>query len=203
MIYQNSDIKIYLASLSPRRKELLSSIGIEFEQIGPAGEDIVFKYKSPRYYVEKKAELKMQETLKKYSQIKGCVITADTIVVRKRKIIEKPFSELDALRILSYLEGKWHSVFTAYCINFTGDNGNVRILRSYRTHVKFRHLTQGEIKNYILTKEPLDKAGAYAAQGFGSFMIEQIEGSYTNVVGLPLAQITDDLVKLKVIKVRQ
>lgn len=202
MIYQNTGVKIYLASMSPRRKELLDSIGIEFEQIQPLGEEITFKYKSPRYYVEKKADLKMEETLKKYRQLKGCIITADTIVVRKRKIIEKPASEDDAMRILLLLEGKWHTVFTAYCIKFIDNISKVKILRSFRTEVKFKHLTKGEIKNYIATKEPLDKAGAYAAQGFGSFMIEEIEGSYTNVVGLPLAQIIKDLEKLKVINVR-
>lgn len=202
MIYQNNGIKIYLASLSPRRKELLSSLGIEFEQIPSFGEEIAFKYKSPRYYVERKAEIKMEETLKRYDHLSGCFITADTIVVRKRKIIEKPSSEEEAFQILFKLRGKWHTVFTAYCINIKTNEKELRLLRSCRTEVKFKDLSRAEILNYIATKEPLDKAGAYAAQGFGSFMIEAIEGSYTNVVGLPLAQITDDLLKLKVIKVR-
>jgi len=76
------------------------------------------------------------------------------------------------------------------------------LLRSFRSQVKFKPLSLKEIRNYIATKEPLDKAGAYAVQGYGSFMIEEIEGSYTNVVGLPLAQLIDDLLKLKVIKVK-
>ncbi|GAB4431751.1 MAG: nucleoside triphosphate pyrophosphatase [bacterium] len=202
MIYQNIGIKIYLASCSPRRKALLSSIGIEFEQIEPCGEERTFKFKSPRYYVEKKALLKSEETLKRYATFEGCLITADTIVVRKKRIIEKPSNEEEALKILSSLEGKWHSVFTAYCITLINNNEKIRILRSFRTKVKFKHLNKKEILNYIATKEPLDKAGAYAAQGFGSFMIESIEGSFTNVVGLPLSQVTEDLLKLKVIKVR-
>ncbi len=202
MIYQNNNIKIYLASQSPRRRELFASSGIEFETLTPSGEDIPFKYKSPRYYVEKKALLKMENTLANNPDLKGCIITADTIVVRKKKILEKPSSPDDAERILKFLKGKWHKVFTAYCIVLTDDKKTEKIVRSFRTQVKFKQLSLQEIKNYINTKEPLDKAGAYAAQGFGSFMIEEIEGSYTNVVGLPLAQIISDLLKLNVIKVR-
>jgi len=202
MIYQNTEIKLFLASQSPRRKELLEATGINFSQIVPDGEDITFKFKSPRYYVEKKASLKMQDTLKKFPDLYGCFITADTIVVRKRKIIEKPASVEEAEKILNSLEGKWHTVFTAYCITLKTEGRTETLLRSFRSQVKFKPLSLKEIRNYIATKEPLDKAGAYAVQGYGSFMIEEIEGSYTNVVGLPLAQLIDDLLKLKVIKVK-
>lgn len=202
MIYQNTEIKIFLASQSPRRSELLKSTGLNFEVISPYGEDIKFKFKSPRYFAEKKALLKMEETLKNYSDLNGCIITADTIVVRKGRIFEKPGSIADAERTLKMLEGKWHSVFTSYCITLNSKNPKKTVLRSFRTQVKFKPLSIKEIQNYIATKEPLDKAGGYAVQGYGSFMIEEIEGSYTNVVGLPLAQILQDLLKLNVIEVK-
>lgn len=201
MIYQNADMPLYLASASLRRQELLNNIGLNFEIIIPSGEDISFKFKSPRHYAEKKAELKMTETLKTQPVEKGCVITADTIVVRKNKILEKPKSAGDAERLLKMLEGKWHTVFTAYCVCLP--HKPLTILRSVRSYVKFKPLTVGEIRNYIVTGEPMDKAGAYALQGYGSFMIEEIEGPYTNIIGLPLAQVITDLLKLKVITVRK
>lgn len=202
MIYENNNIKIYLASNSPRRRELLASIGIDFEVIPSLGENIAFNFKSPRYYAEKKAELKSEHTINARPDIEGCFITADTIVVRKDKIIEKPISQEDAIKILKYLEGKWHTVITAYCIHINSVTDNIHIVRSCKSTVKFKHLTLREIVNYVATKEPMDKSGAYAMQGFGAFMIEQIEGSYTNIVGLPLSQIITDLLKLKVIKAR-
>lgn len=198
MIYTNCDCPIYLLSSSPRRKDLLKTIGISLEVIKPLGEDLIFNYKSPRYYVEKKALNKLQVTLEKINLKEGAFITADTIVVRKKKIYEKPRNEKEAMMILKELEGKWHSVFTAYCIAIPSKK--IEILRSVRTYVKFKPMKIKEIENYVQTKEPLDKAGAYAVQGYGLFMIEKIEGSYTNVVGLPLTEIIRDLLKLNIIK---
>lgn len=200
MIYTNCDLPIYLLSSSPRRSELLKNIGISFEIIEPSGEDLSFKFKSPRYYVEKKALNKMRITLEKIGIEKGAFISADTIVVRKKKIFEKPANEQEAISILKSLEGKWHSVFTAYCIAIPSKK--IEIIRSVRTYVKFKPMKMKEIENYVKTKEPLDKAGAYAVQGYGLFMIEKIEGSYTSVVGLPLTEIITDLLKLNLIKPR-
>jgi septum formation protein len=200
MIYENTDKPLYLASASPRRQELLKNIGISFRVIVPAGEDITFPFKSPRYYAEKKAEIKMQETLRSNPIDDGCIITADTIVERKNRILEKPRSVEDAVRLLKMLEGKWHTVFTAYCISM---NRQKEVLKSISSQVKFKQLTMREIKNYVATGEPMDKAGAYAIQGYGLFMIEEIKGSYTNIVGLPLTHVINDLLKLKVIQVRK
>jgi len=200
MIYENSDIPFYLLSSSPRRIELLKSVGINFNVIEPFGEDIEFKFKSPRYYVEKKALNKMTETLSRLGLKKGAFLTADTIVVRKRKIYEKPVDEETAIKTLKTLEGKWHTVFTAYCL--TIPEKNIQVLKSLRTQVKFKVMKEKEILNYVATKEPLDKAGAYALQGYGLFMIERIEGSFTNVIGLPLTEVINDLLKYGVIKPR-
>lgn len=200
MIYENTDIPIYLFSGSPRRRELLSNIGIDFKVVNSVGEEIEFKYKSPRYYAEKLAEIKLFETLKGHPVEKGVILSADTIVALKKRVIEKPTSKEDAINILRKLEGKWHSVFTAYCLYVP--HLDKKLLRSVRTYVKFKPLKQREIKNYVETMEALDKAGAYAIQGIGSFMVENIEGSLTNVIGLPLSEIIMDLLKLKAIRIR-
>lgn len=198
MIYQNGDLPIYLFSTSPRRRDLLSSIGIDFEIIPPTGEDANFKYKSPRFYCQILAEKKLFDTLKINPIEKGFIISADTIVSLKKNIIEKPTSLEDAISILSKLEGKWHSVFTSYCIYMP--HIDKKVLRTVRTYVKFKKLKMKEIKNYIKNENVLDKAGAYAFQGLGSFMIEKIEGSPTNVIGLPLTEVITDLLNLKAIK---
>lgn len=198
MIYTNCSYPIYLLSSSPRRAELLRNIGINFEVIKPFGEDVIFEYKSPRYYAEKKALNKLRITLEKMGLSEGAFISADTIVVRKKKIFEKPIDEKDAISILKALEGKWHSVFTAYCIAIP--TKKIEVIKSVRTYVKFKPMKMKEIENYVKTQEPLDKAGAYAVQGYGLFMIEKIEGSYTNVVGLPLTEVIEDLMKLELIK---
>lgn len=199
MIYTNI-LPIYLFSGSPRRQSLLSSIGLDFEVVIPIGEDGSIKCKSPRYYSQRLAEIKLFETLRKNPIEKGAIISADTVVSLKKKIIEKPTSLEDALAILSKLEGKWHSVFTSYCI-YLPEKGK-KILRTVKTYVKFKKLKMREIKNYVNNENVLDKAGAYAFQGLGTFMIEKIEGSPSNVIGLPLAEVVSDLLKLKVIRYR-
>jgi septum formation protein len=200
MIYKNSHIPLYLLSSSPRRIELLKSVGIDFYVIKPYGEDMEFKFKSPRYYVERKALNKMTETLSRLGLKEGAFLTADTIVVRKKKIYEKPADEEAAIKTLKSLEGKWHTVFTAYCL--TIPEKNIQVLKSLRTQVKFKVMKEREILNYVATKEPLDKAGAYALQGYGLFMVERIEGSFTNVIGLPLTEVINDMLKYGIIKPR-
>ncbi len=197
MIYKNGELPIYLFSTSPRRQQLLTSIGVDFKVVPPVGEEDNFEFRSPRYYSQRLAEKKLFETLKIYPIEEGVVISADTIVALKKKVIGKPNSIDDAIKILSLLEGKWHSVFTSYCIYMP--HRDKKILRTVRTYVKFKPLKQKEIKNYINAENVLDKAGAYAFQGLGSFFIEKIEGSPTNVIGLPLVEVVTDLLKLKVI----
>ncbi|MCX7991985.1 MAG: Maf family protein, partial [Proteobacteria bacterium] len=131
---------------------------------------------------------------------RGVIISADAVVALKKKVIGKPVSLDDAIDILSRLEGKWHSVFTSYCIYLP--HLDKKILRTVRTYVKFKPMKRKEIKNYVNSENVLDKAGAYAFQGIGGFMIEKIEGSPTNVIGLPLTEIVSDLLKLKVIGYR-
>lgn len=200
MIYDNTEIPLYLLSESKRRQEFLKKIGINFTVISPYGEDKPFQFKSPRYYVKQKALNKMQETLKMYYSLNGAFISADTVVVRKKKILEKPASIEEAVKTLKLLEGKWHTILTAYCICLP--KKNIEILKCVRTEVKLKALKQKEIEHYVRTGEPFDKAGAYAIQGYGSFMIEKIKGSFTNVIDFPLTELIEDLLHLKIIKIR-
>lgn len=200
MIYRN-EMRLWLASSSPRRREMLGNAGIEFELIRPEGEDITFRWTGPRYYAERKATLKLEDTVAKHPELDGCIVTADTIVALKRDILEKPRDPADAHAMLRRLSGKWHSVYTAYCIAIPSQQ--VEQTRSVRTYVKFRALPDAEIAAYIATGEPMDKAGAYAIQGIGAFMVEAIDGSFTNVIGLPLTQLLEDLERLRVITPRR
>jgi len=131
------------------------------------------------------------EEAKKYLGGGALVIGADTVVSIGKKILGKPIDKNDAGRMLKLLSGKTHTVTTAFCVLDAGSAK--KIVRSVKTKVEFRRLKKGEIEDYIKTDEPFDKAGAYAAQGRGSRFIKKIDGSYTNVVGLPVEKLKEAL----------
>ncbi len=180
---------IILASASPRRKELLEKIGLRFEV-------------EPSNYVEDmRSELEPQEQAKKVSLEKAkavagrhkntIVIAADTFIVFRDKILGKPNTEVEAKKMLQTINGKSHLVITGFTIIDT--DKNKALSKSVETKVYIRALTLKEINAYVKSKEPLDKAGAYAIQGLGSVIVEKIEGDYFNVVGLPLSALTESL----------
>ena len=185
--------RIILASSSPRRKELLQSVGIQFEVIAPSSDESLLHNDNPKDYVQRLASEKAISVSK---NLKGefLVIGADTIVVIDNEILGKPSDEEDARAILSRISGSVHHVLTAFSIAKPKD----KILHSevVDTKVRVKTLEPKEIEGYIKTGEPMDKAGAYGIQGFGAFMIKEIEGSYTNVVGLPLVEVLEALNKL-------
>ena len=119
------------------------------------------------------------------------VIGSDTVVLSEGKILGKPVDDNDAIDMLNMLSGRKHSVITGYCIYDISTDDVIK--RSVETIVTFKKLNSDEIFGYVDSGEPMDKAGAYAIQGLGSFMVESIDGSYTNVVGLPICQIVNDL----------
>lgn len=173
-----------LASASPRRKDLLRSVGLDFD-IVPSGIEETGDPAEPaealgRRWASGKAESVSMLTPNRW------IIAADTIVLLEGEIFGKPQDEGEAFGMLRRLSGKVHEVITAIALA----HGESRILRvqSVRTRVKFRDLSEAEIKAYVRSGEPLDKAGAYGIQGIGAFLVHSIEGSYTNVVGLPLAE---------------
>nr|WP_069859335.1 Maf family protein [Desulfoplanes formicivorans] len=177
---------IILASASPRRQALLSSLGIHFEVI-PARtkEPAPDADEAPCAYAQRMAVFKAQEIANKRPE--AIVIGADTIVIQGSTILGKPRSREDALAMLTRLCGTTHEVITGCCIMHKADNRCERT--SVSTRVNMPPQDQAIIEAYIATGEPMDKAGSYAIQGVGGFLVSDIRGSYTNVVGLPLTEI--------------
>lgn len=199
--------QIILASASPRRKELLEQIGISFDICPAKGEEIITR-EIPHEVVEELASQKAKEVagMVKTYEISHeelmtpqdiMVIGADTIVAYENQILGKPKDEADAFRMLSMLAGNTHSVYTGVSIVLMGTSGKAGELTFYeKTDVSMRQMEEKEIRRYIATGEPMDKAGAYAIQGKCAIYIDKIDGDYNNVVGLPVAAIYRELKKL-------
>ena len=174
---------IILASSSPRRKDLLRQIGLDFS-VDPADVDErVLPGESPEGYAVRVALDKAR--LAASRAVAGIVIAADTIVVVDDEILGKPADAGDAERMLKMLSGKVHRVITGLAV-MDAATGKT-LTQTSITHVWFRRLMQQEIVSYIATGEPLDKAGAYGIQERGALLVDKIEGCYYNVVGLPLS----------------
>lgn len=177
-----TNTSLILASSSPRRRELLQTLGLSFTiQTSDVDETTAPGY-SPKEVVE---ELAMRKAQAVASRIKeGVVLGSDTIVVLGEEILGKPVDEADAFRMLSALQGQEHTVYSGVAL-IDAATGRAEVSYSH-TRVRIRHLTEKEIEAYIATKEPMDKAGSYAIQGIGSTIVEGINGDYFTVVGLPL-----------------
>jgi septum formation protein len=187
---------IILASASPRRRELLRQLGLTFEVIPSKIEEDVKYGEEPCEHVLRLARLKAQEIAR--DQDSAVIIAADTIVVLGGEILGKPKDEEEAFEILSQLSGRVHRVFTGFCVLDASDGSEYS--EAVESKVRFKHLSPEEIRGYIKTGEPMDKAGAYAVQGRGSYMIKEIQGSYTNVVGLPLCELVEVLARIGAIE---
>ena len=182
--------KIILASASPRRKELLEMLGFGTEvRPSKCGEDI--DADSPENLVMRLSDLKCSSVAKKMSSedkaVFDAVLGADTVVVLDGRIIGKPEDAEDAFRILKQLSGRTHSVYTGVTIinTFSGEKETF----FEKTDVTFFDVTDEDIRGYIATGEPMDKAGAYGMQGKGAFLVEKINGDFYTVVGLPVARV--------------
>jgi septum formation protein len=186
-------MKLILASASPRRKELLGKIGLEFEIIPAKGEEIVTK-KLPWEVVEELSFQKAKEIAD--MQTEECiVIGSDTIVAKDEQIMGKPADEADAFRMLSEISGNVHQVYTGVTLIRTGADPKV-ITFAEKTDVYLYPMSEKEIKAYIETKDPMDKAGAYGIQGDFAIHVKGIEGDYYNVVGLPIGKVYQELKQL-------
>ena len=180
-------MQLLLASSSPRRVELLRSAGFVFSTQSPNIDERMRRDESPKNLVMRLAKEKAL-----VCQRPGLtVVAADTTVVSPNgvSILGKPRDKKDALRMLGLLQGKTHRVWTGYCVT----DGKKAVVRAVATRVTFRPLTLGERRAYVETGEPMDKAGAYAAQGVGMTLIRKISGSYTNVIGLPVCEVISTL----------
>jgi septum formation protein len=174
-------MKFILASASPRRRELLTSIGLDFDVVPSHIPEERAEGESPEEYVARLSREKAAAVAKHHPS--RWVIAADTTVLLGETLLEKPIDEADARRMLATITGKTHIVYTGVTLQ-QGDRHETRVAES---EVRMLPLSEREIAWYVKTGEPLDKAGAYAVQGIGAMFIDSIHGSYTNVVGLPLA----------------
>lgn len=176
--------RLILASASPRRREILRSVGWPFETLAVAIDESRLKGEGAATYVERLACEKAEAAATERPG--SLVIGADTVVVVDNQILGKPLDDEDARRMLRLLSGRWHEVLTGVALLRGGNKPARHAVAHETTEVLFAPLTDTEINWYLATREPLDKAGAYAIQGHAALFIKEIRGDYWNVVGLPI-----------------
>ena len=193
--------KVVLASSSPRRIELLGQLGLSIEVMTPGADETPLRGEKPQALVLRLAKKKAQSVAQGIATGPvRLVIAADTIVVAPngKHILGKPKDAADAKRMLRLLSGKRHLVYTGYALleRFPTIDRSVMIrARAVRSWVRMRKLSSSDIERYVASGEPMDKAGAYAAQGLGMALVESVQGSHANVVGLPVCQLMQDVEK--------
>ena len=176
-------MKFILASASPRRRELLASIGVDFDVLPSEVPEVHREGEAPEEYVARLSRDKAAALASRHPD--RWVIAADTTVLLGEELLEKPLDRADAERMLGTIAGRTHIVYTGVTLEHAASG--YRDTRVAESEVRMLPLSRAEIAWYVRTGEPMDKAGAYAVQGIGAMFIESIHGSYTNVVGLPLA----------------
>ena len=177
--------KLVLASRSPRRAEILRAVGWEFEAIVAGIDESLLPEENPVAYVKRLARTKAQAVAAKVKT--GLVLGADTTVVVDGEILGQPGDRENARRMLRLLSGKWHEVVTG--VAFVRAESSRTVVDHVVTRVRFSKMSEEEIDWYAMSDEPLDKAGAYAIQGRASLFIEEVQGEYFNIVGLPIRKI--------------
>ena len=190
--------QIILASASPRRKQLLSSVGLKFKTVPAHVDENYLNGETPNQHVRRLAQRKAKIIAEKYPD--AWVLGADTIVVIDGHILGKPENKTQAKKMLQKLSGRTHKVYTAFTI--TRAASSITKTRVIQSAVSFKNISPDEIKWYISSKEPYDKAGGYAAQEKGASFIKSVRGSYTNVIGLPLCEVLEEFKTLGVISFR-
>ncbi len=187
-----------LASASPRRQELLRSVGLKFKTIPAHVNENYIKGESPNQHVRRLSFNKAMVIAGKYPD--AWVLGADTIVVIDKLVLGKPKNKSQAREMLSKLSGRIHKVYTGFTIACMV--AKVHKIKVITSAVQFKTIGKEELKWYTACKEPYDKAGGYAVQGKGSYFIRSIRGSYTNVIGLPLSEVLEELKSLGAIHFR-
>ena len=184
-------MNIILASASPRRKEILENANVKFKIMASSIEELTLDSESPCQMVMRLAFEKGIDIASR--QKSDLVISADTIVVLDNTILGKPKDEIEARKMITSLSGRTHQVITG--ISLINLDNNKKIIDYVISNVKFKNLSEEDINDYIRTKESLDKAGAYGIQGYGALLVEEIQGDYFNIVGLPISRLSDLLKK--------
>jgi len=189
-----SSAQIVLASASPRRRELLAQVGVAVRVVPAAIDESVLPGETAEQHVVRLSHAKADAVAARPQVAGRWFIGSDTVVVRDDVILGKPADADEAAAMLRSLAGRAHTVVSGYAVH---DRVSDRTLSAaVTTRVWFKTLTEREIAGYLATGEPFDKAGAYAIQGVGAFMVTHIEGSYPNVVGLPLCEVLAALEQL-------
>ncbi|GAB6162373.1 Maf family nucleotide pyrophosphatase [Desulfothermus naphthae] len=189
---------IILASASPRRQALLAKLGIYFEVMVSDGKEKTDGDKAEILVLEN-ARAKAESVLRK--KVKGVIVAADTLVTINGVYLGKPKDKEDAILTLKKLMGNWHQVYTG-CYIIDSTNKHINVQKFYvKSHVLMDKVDDNILEKYVDTGEPMDKAGGYAIQGIGSFLIKEIKGSYSNVIGLPLNELVKHLLKISAIGV--
>ena len=184
--------RIILASASPRRRELLERLSLPELIIRPArGEERMPDTDDPAEIVRTLSRQKAEEVARDFEK-SDVIIAADTIVWFEGRALGKPKDAADAAAMLRRLSGRTHSVFTGVCV-ISGDS---LLSEAEESLVRFRQMSEKEIASYVASGEPMDKAGAYGAQGLGGLFVERIEGSFSNVIGLPMCRLGNMLKKV-------
>lgn len=191
----STDTPLILGSGSPRRREILAGLGIPLRVVPGDAEETPWSAEAPAEYLRRIVTDKLADVTRRLAAGPpfAAVVVADTIVVVEDRILGKPESVAEAVELLSSLVGRTHRVDTRYAIAPLNSLELPVVERTVQSLVTMKTATADEIERYAQTGEGLDKAGAYAAQGIGAFLIERIDGSYTNVVGLPAMQFVSDL----------
>ena len=178
-----------LASTSPRRQELLQQLGIEFQVVPSKAEEVFDENLSPLELCQLNAHRKARAISKQFPD--SLVLGADTLVFLERQILGKPVTLSEAADMIQRLQGRTHQVVTG--VSLIHLRGHCERIFAINTDVRFRPLNDIEIRNYLSRINPLDKAGAYAIQEHGELIVEEISGSFTNVVGLPMEKLKSEL----------
>lgn len=180
---------LILASASPRRRELLEKAGVSFSILPSQTTEAVLPGETPEAYVSRTAKEKAYDVAKQHPD--AWVLAADTIVTIEGLILGKPQDAADGSRMLHLLSGRSHQVITAFVLLHTTQQKEIH--QRVRSTVTFKPLAEDQIAAYLVTGEPSDKAGAYAVQGLGADLVAHVEGSYTNVIGLPMDEVSEAL----------
>lgn len=187
-------VRLVLASGSPRRQEFLQRLGLEFLPCPAQSDESLLPGEEAGQAALRLAQLKAQAVAPEWPQ--AAVLAADTLVALERHILGKPADLAEARGMLALLSGQEHQVVTGYCLIWQGRQDTGRVV----SRVRFRELSPAEIAAYAASGEPLGKAGAYAVQGLGAALVESVHGSYSNVVGLPLAQVVELLLRRGIVE---
>ena len=190
-----TDKPLILASASPRRRDFFRALGLGCTLLAADVDETLRPGELPEAFVLRLAEAKARMVAEQ--EPAAWVVAADTVVDIAGAILGKPVDQAEAMAMLRRLNGQWHEVWTGVCIGRARDN--VWDRRAVKTAVKFAAFSDEVLAAYLATGEPLDKAGAYGIQGRGAFLVERIDGSWSNVVGLPLAEVVAELLQLGVI----